>query len=234
MGLIIVICLAAQCSFSQDNNNSENLFNDTITSTSDEQIEIPAKITEREEQIIIHLGYTVSYNSGWKIPNWVAYVLTEEELTGNAKRKDNFMPDPEVTQGMSATTKDYYKTGFDRGHMASAEDMTWSEQAMTESFYFSNICPQNSSLNRGIWKTLENQSRKLAMEKGNVYIVCGPIVSEQSKTFGENKVVVPDAFFKVLLQNEDGNWSAIGFIFANQKEGETLSTYAMSVKEVRK
>lgn len=241
MGFILVICLASQCCIPQDKDNSENLsndtieisFNDTIEILSDENIEIPSKLTDREEQIIIHLGYTTSYNAEWKIPNWVAYVLTKQELSGKAKRKDKFMPDPQVIYEMSTTTKDYSKTGWHRGHMAPAADMTWSEQAMAESFYFSNICPQNGSLNTGIWKTLENLVRELAMEKGNIYIVCGPIVSKQSQTIGKNKVIVPDAFFKVLLQNVNGNWSAIGFIFANQKERESLSTYAKSVKEVQ-
>ncbi|MDR2408343.1 MAG: DNA/RNA non-specific endonuclease [Bacteroidales bacterium] len=242
MGLIIVIGLAVQCSpILQNKDDSENvsndtmevLSNDTLEPPSDDKIEIPSKITEREEQIINHLGYTVSYNPGWKIPNWVAYELTEEELTGNAKRKDNFMPDPAVIYEMSATTSDYYKTGWHRGHMVPAADMQWSEQAMAESFYFSNICPQNGSLNTGIWKTLENRVRDLALEKGNIYIVCGPIVSKEPKTIGGNKVVVPDAFFKVLLQNENGNWFAIGFIFANQKGHGTLSTYAKSVKEIQ-
>ena len=111
--------------------------------------------------------------------------------------------------------------------------MKWSKQAMKESFYFSNICPQNRNLNAGVWKSLEEQVRALATQKGSIYLVCGPIVSEQSKTIGHNKVAVPDAFFKVMLQYDEGEWSAIAFVFANTSGGKPLSTYAMTVEEAQ-
>jgi endonuclease G len=111
--------------------------------------------------------------------------------------------------------------------------MKWSKQAMKESFYLSNICPQNKKLNSGIWKDLEEQVRELATEKGNIYVVCGPIVSKQPETIGYNKVAIPDAFFKVLLQNNDGDWSAIAFMFANESGRKPLATYAMSVEDIQ-
>jgi endonuclease G len=111
--------------------------------------------------------------------------------------------------------------------------MKWSEQAMKESFYLSNICPQNRKLNSGVWKDLEEQVRGLAAGKGNIYVVCGPVVSKQPKTIGNNEVAIPDAFFKVLLQNDNGNWSAIAFMFANESGRKPLSTYAMSVEEMQ-
>jgi endonuclease G len=142
------------------------------------------------------------------------------------------MPDPAVL-GASATTDDYKNSGWDRGHMAPAADMKWSKQAMDESFYLSNICPQNHNLNSGDWKALEERVRDWASENGQIYVVCGPIVSKQPKTIGYNQVAVPDAFFKVLLRNENGNWSAIAFLFANQSGHKKLSTYAMSVEEIQ-
>jgi endonuclease G len=204
-----------------------------IENPSIEKVEIPSNILERQEQIINHIGYTVSYNSEWKIPNWVAYELTKEEVDGVIPRKDAFASDPEVPSGKSATTNDYKNSGWDRGHMAPAADMKWSEQAMKESFYFSNICPQNKNLNSGIWKDLEEQVRTLATQKGKLYVVCGPVVSKEPKTIGENKVAIPDAFFKVLLQNDDGEWAAIAFMFANESGRKLLSTYAMSVEKIQ-
>ena len=60
------------------------------------------------------------------------------------------------------STGDYTKSGYDRGHMAPAADMKWNKQAMEESFYMSNICPQNPNLNRGDWNDLEEKSRQMA------------------------------------------------------------------------
>jgi endonuclease G len=227
-GFVLSICLAA----TQKDGNKLNLTDNSKNQQVD-KIEMPAKIKGRTEQIITHTGYTVSYNSDWKTPNWVAYELTKEEVKGTVSRYDAFMPDPEVSYENSATTYDYSNSGWDRGHMAPAADMKWSEQAMKESFFLSNICPQNSNLNRGIWNDLEEQVRELVRQKGKIYVVCGPIMSKQHKTIGTNKVAIPDAFFKVLLQNTNDNWSAIAFMFANESGRKLLSTYAMSVEDMQ-
>ena len=195
-------------------------------------IEIPRITVERSDRVITHKGYTVSYNYDWKIPNWVAYELTDEEVMGEVPRYDRFKPDPMVPQGMTATTDDYKHSGYDRGHMAPAADMKWDEQVMKESFYLSNICPQNPNLNGGVWKNLEEQVRELALQKGKIFVVCGPIVNDTSETIGANKVVVPQAFYKVLLIETKGDIHTIGFVYENISGKKPMSTYAMSVDEV--
>jgi endonuclease G len=220
--------------FALQQSNAHSSQNQTVSENSPyDQIEIPAKIEGRTEQIIVHIGYTVSYNSDWKTPNWVAYELTSEEVAGVEPRSNRFVPDPEVPYGKSAVSDDYKNSGLDRGHMAPAGDMKWSKQAMKESFYLSNICPQNRNLNSGIWKDLEEQVRSLASQKGKIYVVCGPIVSKHPKTIGSNKVAVPDAFFKVLLQYNNEKYSAAAFMFANESGRNPLSTYAMSVEDMQ-
>ncbi|MBE6343122.1 MAG: DNA/RNA non-specific endonuclease [Lentimicrobiaceae bacterium] len=196
-------------------------------------IEIPTITDERSDRIITHKGFTLSYNYDWKIPNWVAYELTDIEVMGEVPRYDKFKPDPMVPQNVSATTNDYKHSGYDRGHLAPAADMKWDEQAMRESFYLSNICPQNPNLNGGVWKDLEEQVRDLASQKGSIFVACGPIVTDASTTIGENKVVVPQAFFKVLLQEEeDGKIHTIGFVYENISGRKPMSTYAMTIDEV--
>ena len=197
-----------------------------------EGIEIPNITEERSDRVITHKGYTVSYNYDWKIPNWVAYELTYLEVQGEMPRYDRFKPDPMVPQGMTATTNDYKHSGYDRGHMAPAADMKWDEHVMKESFYLSNICPQNPNLNGGVWKDLEEQVRDLASQKGKIFVACGPIVNDMSNTIGENKVVVPQAFYKVLLQEENGEIHTIGFVYENVSGRKPMSTYAMTVDEV--
>jgi len=196
-------------------------------------IEIPTITDERSDRIITHKGFTLSYNYDWKIPNWVAYELTDIEVMGEVPRYDKFKPDPMVPQNVSATTNDYKHSGYDRGHLAPAADMKWDEQAMRESFYLSNICPQNPNLNGGVWKDLEEQVRDLASQKGSIFVACGPIVTDASTTIGENKVVVPQAFFKVLLQEEeDGKIHTMGFVYENISGRKPMSTYAMTIDEV--
>jgi len=183
------------------------------------------------EKVIEHVGYTVSFNTKHNIPNWVAYDLTSEEVAGVTPRAKHFEPDPQIIG--CPTTDEYKNSGYDRGHMAPAGDMKWSEQAMNESFYLSNICPQNHNLNGGDWKALEEHLRTMATQYEKVYIACGPIVSAKPKTIGtSNQIAVPDAFFKAVLRKKGESWSAIGFMMPNVAGHKSLSKYAMSIDEI--
>lgn len=194
-----------------------------------------AEVTDsRPQQIIRHTGYTLSYHPEWHVPNWVAWVLTADEVTGEEERSNHFRPDP-LVQGDPIVTKDYSNSGYDRGHMAPAADMKWSEQAMRESFYMTNMCPQNHSCNAGDWKDLEEMERDLAQRYDSIFIVCGPIVKDPLHTIGtERKIVVPEAFFKAFLRYTGKRWTAIAFRLPNTSGNRPLMTYMLPVDSVEK
>lgn len=194
-------------------------------------LETPISLAPRQEQIIRHSGYTVSYNKDLKIPNWVSYELTREETKGKEKRGNRFIADPLAT-GPIATNADYTRSGYDKGHMAPAADMKWSPEAMKESFYFSNMCPQHPQLNRRGWKNLEDKIRNWAIADSAIIIICGPIIEKQPKTIGKNKVVVPQQFFKVVLSPFVKPIRAIGFLFNNEQAVEPLSSYVVTVDSI--
>lgn len=198
-------------------------------------LEIPAYTYpgKYKNEIVLHrTGYTVSYNVYYKNPNWVAWELTREETKGETDRYDKFMPDPDLPEPR-VVHKDYTRSGYDRGHMAPAADMKWSKQAMIESFYMSNICPQVGNLNRGDWNDLEELSRDWAEKYGRIYIACGPIFDSKSpKRIGEHKVAVPDRFFKVILIYNRKNPIAMGFIFKNIAHSQDIEKYMVTVDSV--
>jgi len=196
--------------------------------------ELP-KLDNPANQIIQHVGYTVGYNLNWNIPNWVAYELTDIEVNGEIARSNNFQPDPMV-KGEPVCSYEYYQSGYDRGHMAPAADMKWSEQAMEESFYMTNMCPQNHSSNAGDWKELEEFARNLAKKYHRIYICCGPVVTDTLTTIGyDHLIVVPQAFYKVFLRKkENGDWTSIGFVLPNSAINQPLMTYMHTVDEIEK
>ena len=198
-------------------------------------LEIPAYTYpgKYKNEIVLHrTGYTVSYNVYYKNPNWVAWELTREETKGETDRYDKFMPDPDLPEPR-VVHKDYTRSGYDRGHMAPAADMKWSKQAMIESFYMSNICPQVGNLNRGDWNDLEELCRDWAEKYGRIYIACGPIFDSKSpKRIGEHKVAVPDRFFKVILIYNRKNPIAMGFIFKNIAHSQDIEKYMVTVDSV--
>lgn len=196
-------------------------------------LEIPRWESTKTSQIIEHTGYTVSYNSETKIPDWVAYELVREETKGTEKRSNKFKSDP-ASRYLCATDADYYKSGYDKGHMAPAGDMKWSATVMRESFYYTNVAPQAPKLNRGVWKKLEENIRQWACRDSAIVIVCGPINDSTSKTIGPNSVTVPKAYYKVITAPYVENPRAIGFIFPNENRSGRLETYAVSVDSVEK
>ena len=188
----------------------------------------------RTSQNITHLAYSVSYNVDWNLPNWVAYELTASETIGDCERCNSFSPDPELI-GDPVVHKDYSNNPgkYDRGHMAPAADMKWSEQAMRESFYTTNICPQNANLNRGDWNDIEELVRDYAQKFGSVYVVCGPIVSDTPNHMGNyQRIAIPSAFYKVLLRRIGDSWTTIGFVCDNVAGSKPIMSYVKSVDDI--
>ena len=194
-------------------------------------IGLPEFTKERRSQIIRHIGYTTSYNAETKIPNYVAWTLTPERFEDVVSRTDKFLPDPEVADPV--TTDDYRNSGYDRGHMCPAADNKWDKEAMRESFYMTNVCPQHHNLNRGDWKELEDACRDWTMECGKLHVVAGPILyRKRHQRIGDSRVVVPEAFFKVILCPDP--LKAIGFIYKNTSGNHPLDAYVNSVDEVER
>ena len=196
--------------------------------------ELPAPLNDRPEQILRRKGYTTSYNSQTRCPNWVAWHLTKGHTYGSHQRSGEvFSEDTDVSP--RATDNDYFNSRYDRGHMCPAGDNKWDAQAMRESFLFTNICPQNHNLNKYEWNSLEMLCRDWARKYGAIDIVCGPVYNNgtQAKTIGRGRVRVPDAFFKVVMCRSNPT-KAIGFVMNNDGKKISLSSTACTVDDVER
>ena len=224
---------------------------------SEEEFELlaPAMPGYVPSQILERLGYITSYNHDTKCPNWVAWHLTKErtdgpfprkgvpyydengtaigigDVTPETQRGDYFLDleSKEPRQQLSDWTRDY---NMSHGHMCPAGDNKWDKAAMNQSFLLTNMCPQDEKLNGGGWKKLEEKCRTWANQYGGIYIVAGPIFNEPiTRTLGEGKIAVPDAFFKVVLCLE-GTPKAIGFLFKNDSSSQSIKDCVCSVDSV--
>ena len=201
--------------------------------TPPEGMEVPA--VTASDNIMQYEGYVASYNTSTLIPNWVAYELTADETRGDAERDDIKFSMDLSFKGPQAKREDYSRSGWTKGHMAPAKDFAWDEDAMEETFYFMNICPQDETLNAKDWNYLEKQVRKWAREYGKAWVVSGPVIGKNKYgTIGEGKVVVPDAFFKAVMVQQGALYSAIGFVMGNDAQRYYLADCAMSVNELEK
>ena len=181
-------------------------------------------------QVVNRLGYAFSYSEKHEQPLWIMYELTKKEvLTKVAKRRDNFRKDPLVKTG-SALLTDYKGSGYDRGHLAPAADMAWSVEAMSESFFLSNMSPQNPSLNRGLWAQLESKCRDWAVANDSVYIITGPVIRPNYSFIGPNKVTVPQWYYKICVSVK--KQQAIAFLIPNSKPQKKLSEFVVSIDKL--
>lgn len=199
-----------------------------------QQLELPK--VSRDEIVVVHAGHTLSYNPVCMIPDWVAYELKADELEGDAQRKSVFSPDPDprLSGYTLATHYDYSNSGWARGHMIPAGDVKYSQQAMDDSFYTTNICPMDISFNNGDWRRLEEKIRKWAVQFGTVYVITGPIIgNNRHGKVGASDIVIPDAFYKAVLIPYNQSYLTIGFLMYNEPSVKhLLRDYAISVEKL--
>ncbi len=241
----VVVLLAAfiaylvpRCQEQSSRSGSDYELSDSVLAC---RLELPAPISHLPECILQHKGYPGSYNSATMIPTGVAWELPPDRLTEAVSRTNKYLPDPLLPAFEAVTTADYVGATdasgakLDRGHLCPAGDNKWDEEAMMESFYLTNICPQNHNLNRGDWKELEEACRHWAQKYGKIYIVCGPVLYNQPHhTLSCGKAVtVPEAFFKcVLVMGDDPQ--AIGFLFKNTACNHKLAFSVNSIDQVER
>lgn len=177
---------------------------------------------ERRSFYLCRSEYAVQFDPAKKTPIWSAENLDANRLENKVEeRTEDFRQDPEVPSPAQAQLKDYQRSHFDRGHMSPAGDMSSTDdsksyQAMSESFFLTNMVPQvGANNNRGIWKDIESKTRKWAMKRGQVYVVSGPIYEESYYSIGGSKVAVPNKLFKVLIDAK--TYETVGFIVPNQQ-----------------
>lgn len=191
--------------------------------------------------ILHRQGYTVAYDTRSKIPYWTHEHLTEKSLQKNADRNGlSFREDDTLYPPHRSQLNDYYQSGFDRGHIVPAADASFSKEALQETFFLSNICPQHPKLNRGLWAKLEKTIRTLATKTKWVNVITGPLFLAHEATdgkryvtyqvIGKNDVAVPTHFFKVI-ETREKTWA---YVLPNTETEGSLSDYLFSVSDLEK
>jgi len=189
--------------------------------------------TSTTKQIVQHQYYTLSYSEQHEQAEWVAYVLDKKDIAHTNFKRPFFIEDPKV-QTKSAHWRNYKKSGYDRGHLCPAGDRKFSKEAFDETFYTSNISPQKHDFNSGIWNKLEQKTRYWAKKYDQLYVVTGGVLENNKKlhTIGKEKVSVPNAFYKVLLDYKQPEIKAIAFLIPHKESKKPLYEFVVSIDEL--
>jgi endonuclease G len=197
------------------------------------EIALPTPI--QGEEIVNHSAYTLSYNDEHEQPNWVVHMVTKDILYGAVSRTNDFRPDPDLKCG-SMDSVDYWNSGYDRGHLAPSADFRWSLNALSESYYYSNMSPQVADLNRGAWSKLENQGREWSLDCNELFVVTGPVLKPNLPKVqqGSFRLSIPEYYYKIFVDLYGPEYKAIAFIMPNKKIDDPIMNYVVSIDEIEK
>lgn len=184
-------------------------------------------------QIIHHNGYSLSYSESHEQAEWVAYELKKAHLSIANYKRPYFEIDNAVKTG-AAHWRNYKKSGYDKGHLCPAADRRYSKTAHDETFLTSNISPQEHQFNAGIWNSLEQKVRYWASKYDGVFVVTGGVLDSHLEHIGDESVSVPNAFYKIILDNDSGRIKVIAFLIPHEDSHEPLYKFVVSVDAIEK
>lgn len=187
--------------------------------------------TSTTGQVVHHQFYSLSYNEKYEQAEWVAYELTQNQLSSIPIKRPYFENDPKV-KTQSAHYKNFKNSGYNKGHLCPAGDRKFSVEAFNETFFTSNISPQTFEFNGGVWNRLEEKVRYWAQKYQKLYIVTGGVLTPHLKTIGSEKVAVPRYFYKIILYYNDPDIKAIAFLMPHEKSDKALYQFATSIDEI--
>lgn len=187
-------------------------------------------------------NYSLLYDTQLKMAYWVAYPMCNFYVQRNSNRTEEWGPDPSFS---TSEQPNYSKAigGYQRGHQIPSADRYVSREANVQTFYYTNMTPQNGQLNGNVWADLETKVRSWSSNIDTLYVVTGasPTTSATATDISYaydidgTAVAVPKYYYKALarIDRETGTAYTIAFKFNNERPSSTtLMDYAISVAEL--
>ena len=173
---------------------------------------------------------TILYSSKNHGAVYVNYQIRKGKLNSAIARTNDFRVDSLVDTLVQL--KDYKKSGYDRGHLKPAGSSKTNVSEMSESFLLSNIVPQYPSMNRGVWKRIEEYERSLLLHYDSLNIYTGTICRKLfNKKLPDSRIRIPKYFFKTI-QTPDS--LTIAFLCFNGNTDDAVMYEVMSVNQIEK
>lgn len=175
--------------------------------------------------------YDLCYSQEHRQALWTFHFLSADYIKGRQKRTNNFKADYQHIED-PVGHRDYKGSGFDRGHLVPAGDMKLNRESMSETFYMTNMSPQRSGFNSGVWRALEEGMRKEVLKHGSAYIITAPVLlNEQNYRRIRSGVSIPDYYYKIAFFPDKG--FMLAFLIPNQSQrGKKFWEFRVSVNEI--
>ena len=189
--------------------------------------------------LLNHAGFTINYDCS--LHSALRYDYTLRADAGNLTRPDSYMFDPTLPTGcgQQTSTSSYASVmpGWDRGHLVASNHMDNDADYLLRANYMSNIVPQASVLNRGIWLATENLA-ECYRDLAPVRVLGGVLYSSSANDYFliSHGIRTPDFFWKLILTTEPGttNLKVIAWYIPNSNEVAGLDSYLVSIAELER
>ena len=179
------------------------------------------------DQILFNRHYVLGYSYYFRQAKWALEIVDSQNTI--VERRDSFRPDYRIPECFRADKEVYEGSNYDRGHLVASANKLESEIQNSETFLLSNMCPQVSDFNSGIWRKLESAVRILDSDKKvlETYVITGPLFyfDKDVKMIGDEddsikvSLPIPRAFFKsVLVERNTGTFKMWSFIIDNKED----------------
>lgn len=186
--------------------------------------------------------YGITYSLEWdctkKANRWTCYEMYAGNSESNVKRSDDFQEDPDLPSAYRTTLADYRGSGYSRGHLCPSSDRLCSREQNSQTFYLSNMQPQNQEHNGGIWVKLEELIRAWNTDsrRDTLYVVKAATidsdVADHIQGHTDSGLIVPGYFYMAVLSVKNGAYKAIG-IWSPHAGGSTTEYITIDELERR-
>ncbi len=199
--------------------------------------------------VLEHAAMVIGYDCQFKLPRWTIHQITPDVISGKVSRTNDFRSDTQASCSTPSDNDYFIKTkradgtsqyegfGYDRGHLAPSADFKWSQKALSESYYYSNMTPQHPEFNRESWANLEGYLRRIANnENKTYYIITGPLLHDKLPRIekGANKLVIPEWHYKIVVDDSQETPRGMAFLMPNKKCEKDLSEYVITIDSLER
>jgi len=179
------------------------------------------------DHVIKKSNYISYFEMDYLGPTVVVYTLLNG---GGDCSRDKFDFKNDRKSIRTAADMDYYKSGWDRGHLVPAEDFAYDCKLIEQTFRYYNCVPQHPKLNRGSWKKVEGEIRDISRNR-KVVVICVNIFG--TNYLSGSRVGIPKECIKLVWDFNTGKPIA-GWVFTNNSSARVVKKSPQKIIEEKK
>ncbi len=227
---------------------SEQVFGEEHILGDTSLLELPRLSGEKEDYFITHrvengkqINYSIEYHTPLRHARWVCFSFDKKTVQKRVKRtKGAWAWNPFIPTKFETTRRDF--RNFDRGHLVASNDRSFSREANSQTFYYSNMSPQRSDFNQKAWHQLENKVLYWARSRNfmdKMYIAKGGTIreGEYEDRLANRKIAVPKHYWIAIVAQKGTKWYGLSFWIShtrNHTQKGSLLPLTCSIDELEK